>query len=690
MSTQIGSAFIDVDAETQAAEGSLRKFSGRVGTILAGAGAAAVAGFGFLGKAAITMNADLETAELQFTTLLGSADDAAAHVASLFEFAAKTPFETQPIIDASRQLQIFGGEALNTEATMTLVGDAAAALNVPIGEVGTQVGKMFAALQGGAPIGEMTEQLLRMGVITPEVRNQINDLVAAGAPAEEIFGVLTGRLGEFEGAMQLQAESWHGLVSTIKDNLAILNAEALGPVFDRAKELATVFAEWLQSEEAAAWADRIADAIQTVLDASGNIGEFISNLGSQLSSIGEGGIDFGSLFSGLVTAAQTAFQALVDWLASGGLTMIVTGLVEGRARLFEAAMQLFPAVIDALLTIIPLLLETITGMVIPALLDFLLTGVPLLLETALTLFQSLIDALVTILPILVETLLGTVLPQLLATILGMIPFILESAIEAFLALVDAVITVLPQLLQILFGTVLPEVMRTVIDMAPEILQSAITAFLALIDAVIEILPMLIHTLLRDVLPAVLTTLVEMGPELLTAAIEAFTSLVEGLIAVGPELIEVLITQVIPDLIAAIIDSLPLLIEAGVKMMGALMEGIASAAGRLIQTFIDKVIDPIADLWPFSPAKAGPFRLHPPELAGRNVVEGFAEGMTQAARVARAAAQAATVDAAMGAMAGFSPNINISLNGSATVHDARLVASEVEATLRRLAVSRITQ
>ena len=70
---------------------------GRVAMGAALGGIAVVGGaLGLAGGAAIGMNSDLETSTLQFETLMGDADKAAEHVASLFDFAAKTPFETGP------------------------------------------------------------------------------------------------------------------------------------------------------------------------------------------------------------------------------------------------------------------------------------------------------------------------------------------------------------------------------------------------------------------------------------------------------------------------------------------------------------------------------------------------------------------------------------------------------------------
>lgn len=202
-----------------------------------GVGVAAAAGFGVAMREAINMNSTLETSTLQFGTLMGDSDKAQEHVANLFEFAAKTPFETGPIIAASKHLQVFGGDALNTMDNLTLVGDASAALGVPFDEAAFWIGRLYSNLQGGQPFGEAAMRLQEMGIMTPQARQELEALQKSGASADETFGTFQDQLGSFTGAMEAQQGTWAGLTSTITDQLGLLAAEALKPLFEVAKEL---------------------------------------------------------------------------------------------------------------------------------------------------------------------------------------------------------------------------------------------------------------------------------------------------------------------------------------------------------------------------------------------------------------------------------------------------------------------
>lgn len=211
---------------------------------------------------------------MMFTTLMGDADQAEDHVAGLFDFAAKTPFETGPIIEASKHLQIFGGDALNTMDNLTLVGDAAAAVGQPIDEVGFWIGRLYSNLQGGQPFGEAAMRLQELGIMTPQARAELEAMQETGASGSELWATYTGELGAFTGAMELQSQSWVGLTSTIKDQLGMLMAEALAPFFELAKTGLESLAAWLASPEVQAGIQNIATGFTTLIT---KVTEFVTN-----------------------------------------------------------------------------------------------------------------------------------------------------------------------------------------------------------------------------------------------------------------------------------------------------------------------------------------------------------------------------------------------------------------------------
>jgi hypothetical protein len=220
----------------------------------------------FVKDSAIGMNASLETTTLQFTTLMGDADKATEHVRGLFEFAKNTPFETQPIIEASRMLEVFGGSALNTEHYLTMVGDAAAAVSAPINEVAFWTGRLYTQLQAGKPIGEAAMRLQELAIMSPQARIEMERLIETGASADEIWAIFTQDMDRFTGAMEAQANTWEGLSSSAVDSVNILSAQAFKPLFDLARSALKSLNELLNSEWAQGMSEKVATALQGMID----------------------------------------------------------------------------------------------------------------------------------------------------------------------------------------------------------------------------------------------------------------------------------------------------------------------------------------------------------------------------------------------------------------------------------------
>ncbi|MBI2999130.1 MAG: hypothetical protein HYY46_11910 [Deltaproteobacteria bacterium] len=208
-----------------------------VGFVGAQVGLRAV-GFAFesIKGSVIGMNKTLEMSTLQFEVLLGSSEAARKKIASLFEFAAKTPFETGPVIKASKLLQSFGSDALNTDENLRRVGDAAAVAGVEISEIAFWIGRAFGAATAGRPMTDSIRRLQELAVLTPQTAMELEKLTEAGKKGDEVFGLLIGSFDRFKGAMEKMAGTWEGLTSTIKDAWGILTAGAFKPFFDALKD----------------------------------------------------------------------------------------------------------------------------------------------------------------------------------------------------------------------------------------------------------------------------------------------------------------------------------------------------------------------------------------------------------------------------------------------------------------------
>jgi len=226
-------------------------------------------GAGMVQGAIIGMNATLETSQLQFETLMGSADAARDHVADLFRFAKDTPFETQPVVDASRLLRTFGGGALDTMSNLTLFGNAAAATSSDIKDVSFWFGRAYAAIQAGQPFGEARMRLQELAILSPQAAQKLEQLEKAGAKGDVVWRALTQDLGRFDGAMARQAKTWTGLTSTLSDAIQLTSAKVFQPLFKVAKDAVGNLTDALSGDAFTAWAETAGQAVADFVTGAG-------------------------------------------------------------------------------------------------------------------------------------------------------------------------------------------------------------------------------------------------------------------------------------------------------------------------------------------------------------------------------------------------------------------------------------
>ena len=202
-----------------------------LGVVNAGIGAITGA-FGALKGSIIDTNATLESSKVSWGVLLGSSEAAEKQLKTLYGFAATTPFEFPEVEKASRLLQTFGGEALNTEASLKLVGDIAAGVGQPFADVAMWTGRMYDAIKSGRPFGEAAARLQEMGAMSGETRARLEALQKEGKAGPEIWGEFAASMGRFGGMMEKQSQTFSGRLSTLRDTLNMFAATAGKPIFD--------------------------------------------------------------------------------------------------------------------------------------------------------------------------------------------------------------------------------------------------------------------------------------------------------------------------------------------------------------------------------------------------------------------------------------------------------------------------
>ena len=176
---------------------------------------------------AISFNSMLQTAQIGFTTMLGSAEKAQAFLDDMADFAAKTPFEYPELLDAAKKMLAYGFAAENVLPTLRAVGDAAAALGMSgegIDRITLALGQILAKgrlaaeemrqlTEAGIPAWHMLAEA--MGTTVPELQKMVSKGLIPGYKAVEML--TSGMTKRFGGMMASMENTWRGVTSSIKD-----------------------------------------------------------------------------------------------------------------------------------------------------------------------------------------------------------------------------------------------------------------------------------------------------------------------------------------------------------------------------------------------------------------------------------------------------------------------------------------
>lgn len=318
-----------------------------MGTFMRGAVAATAAvGLLTVGIAkAVDKAAEMETLTTSFEVMLGSATKAAERMRVIEKFAAETPFELPEVARASRVLETLTKGALSTGKGLTLVGDAASAVNEPFDELAMWVGRLYDGLQSGRPVGEALMRLGELGLVASDTRNKLEDMQKAGMKGDAVWQVAAQALGRFSGMMQKQSKTWSGLMSTFQDSVSGAMRSFGQPIMDRLKPF---LAEMITTVDGmrgtfAKLGDAVADKLQKAIPIAKALMASFSNPQAMFGAA----IDF--LMSGMALVGDVllnSFQAALQGFAKGGAEIIAgmgQGLIASLLRAFREPLIAFQA-----------------------------------------------------------------------------------------------------------------------------------------------------------------------------------------------------------------------------------------------------------------------------------------------------------------------------------------------------------
>lgn len=192
--------------------------------------------------------AAIEKQSVAFEVMLGSADAAVKLLEDIKDFSASTPFQLPQLTKATEQLLAFGTASKDIIGTMEMLGNAALGDAAKLDRLVLAYGKVQA--KGKATLEELnmfTEAgvplMAELAKQTGATKDELFDMITQGkigfAEVNEALTAMTTGEGQFAGLIEKQAGTLSGVMSTFKDNIALLRAdmvEGLLPALKRALE----------------------------------------------------------------------------------------------------------------------------------------------------------------------------------------------------------------------------------------------------------------------------------------------------------------------------------------------------------------------------------------------------------------------------------------------------------------------
>lgn len=169
---------------------------------------------------------EVQQLEVAFETMLGSKERADQLIAEVTELAAKTPFGLEDVSSATKMLLAFGSTAEEVAGEITMLGDIASGLSIPLndmiflyGSTRTQ-GQMFTQdlrqfMSRGIPLADELAKIF--GVTKAEVGDLVTEGKVGFEEMAQALSNMTSEGGQFAGLMEKQSQTIAGQISAIED-----------------------------------------------------------------------------------------------------------------------------------------------------------------------------------------------------------------------------------------------------------------------------------------------------------------------------------------------------------------------------------------------------------------------------------------------------------------------------------------
>ena len=460
----------------------LKSGIGAVGKAFVVAGAAGVAAFASITKAATDSYAEYEQLAGGVETLFkDSADVLMGYADKAYQTAglsANDYMETVTSFSASL-LQSLGGD---TEKAANYADQAIIDMSDNANKMGTSMEMIQNAYQGFAKQNYTMLDNLKLGYggTKEEMQRLLDD-------AEKISGIKYD-ISSFADVTQA--------IHVIQTELGITGTTALEASTTIQGSANAMKASW--QNLLTGMADPTQNFEQLLQNFISSVGTFLGNLLPVFTTATQGVLQ---MVQGLLPQIPVLIEQMLP-IVIEGVSGIIAGLVGVLPQIVNAVIEILPQIVTAILNMLPQILEA---------------GIQILLSLIQGLTQAL-PQLIAMLPEIINTIITGLIDNL--------PLIIQAGIQLLIAIITGLTEAIPQLIDYI-PTIIDTLITTLLDNLPLIIDCAIQLLVAIITGLIQALPQL-AAMTPKIILTIVTTLIKNLPQLLKAGVQLLESIIKGI------------------------------------------------------------------------------------------------------------------------------------------------------------------
>ena len=310
-----------------------------------------------MAKSAVDYNAQMESYEAAFASFLGSAQDAQQAIKNIKEDASSMPFGASELIEANQMLITTGESAEESRDAIKNLASAVAATGGGNAELSRMASNLAQIKNTGKATSMDIKQFANAGIniyglladYTGKTVEEVQQMEITYEDLNAAFKQATEEGGRYYGAMEAQAQTYNGQLSSLKSRIQETLGETFKSVSDTLKnEIFPAINKALDSIDF----EKLGASIGTIVSAIGQIlptviplvATVINLIGNVISAIMPLVTAVGDVLTEIVNLINNVFAG--KWRAAWqGIVNIVKSVVRG---ITDTMINIINGIIDAL------------------------------------------------------------------------------------------------------------------------------------------------------------------------------------------------------------------------------------------------------------------------------------------------------------------------------------------------------